>query len=121
MSKERPTVLIVDDEPEFVELLSAYLQGDYEVRTAYGGSEALDVADDDIDVISLDRRMPDLSGDAVVTKLREAGWSGPILMVSALEQRDLDLQGWDGYLEKPVLRDEYRDELVRLLDSEEQR
>ena len=120
MSKDRPTVLIVDDEREFVDLLSAYLRCDYEVRTAYGGAEALDLAEDDIDLISLDRRMPDLSGDAVIINLRDAGWSGPILMVSAVEQRDPDLRGWDGYLEKPVLRDEYR-AVERLLESEQPR
>jgi len=115
MTEERPSILIVDDEPEFVELLSAYLAGDYQVTTAYGGEAALEHADTTIDVISLDRRMPDLSGDEVVTRLRKDGWPGGILMVSAVERRDPDLAGWDDYLEKPVFRDEYRSAIDGLL------
>ncbi|MDX1748088.1 MAG: response regulator, partial [Halobacteriales archaeon] len=61
--EDRPVVLIVDDEPEIVDLYNRRLKGTYAVRTAYGGTEALEEADESVDIVLLDRRMPDLSGD----------------------------------------------------------
>lgn len=117
MAEDPPTVLIVDDEPAFVDLLAAYLEEDYTVRTAADGMEALDLIDDSIDLVSLDRRMPDLSGDEVVRRVRDNGWTGKILMVSAVERQDSELTGWDDYLEKPLLKDTYRAAIDRLLDG----
>lgn len=117
MPADRPTVLIVDDQPNFLDLLVAYLEDDYSIRTATGGTEALDLIDDSIDLLSLDRRMPDLAGDEVVKRVRSRGWSGKILMVSAVEPREPALAGWDDYLEKPLLKAEYRSAIDRLLDS----
>jgi CheY-like chemotaxis protein len=39
---------------------------EYEVRTATGGPEALDLVDEEVDVALLDRRMPRMSGDELL-------------------------------------------------------
>jgi hypothetical protein len=54
--------LVVDDEPEVTDAHAPRLRQQYnEVRTSYGGAEALAEIDETIDVVLLDRRMP-LSG-----------------------------------------------------------
>ena len=60
------TVLVVDDEPSLAELYSMQHAEEYEVRTATGGPEALDLVDEEVDVALLDRRMPRMSGDELL-------------------------------------------------------
>lgn len=116
MSAEGPRVLIVDDEPGLVTLLSDFLGDEFSVSTATNGREALDQIDDSIDLVCLDRRMPKLSGDEVVRRIRQEDWSCKVLMVTSIGADDSDLGGWDGYLEKPVTMAEFRTAIDRLLD-----
>ena len=47
MSGSEPaTVLVVDDEPDVADAYAAQLETDFEVMTAYGGQEALDILDE---------------------------------------------------------------------------
>ncbi|PSQ08711.1 DNA-binding protein [Halobacteriales archaeon QS_5_70_15] len=114
---ERPIVAVVDDEPELADLFAAWLEGSYEVRTAYGGSAALEAIDDDVDVALVDRLMPDTPGDEVVAALTERGWTGAVAMVTAVEP-DFDILelGFDDYLVKPVYRDALETTIARLLE-----
>ena len=101
------TVLIADDEPEVTDAYALRLRQKYEdVRTAYGGEEALDVTDDDIDVVLLDRRMP-FSGDKVLREIRERGYDCRVIMVTAANP-DFDIvdMPFDDYLCKPIDRDD---------------
>ena len=82
---ELPLVLVVEDEPDLADLYATWLKIDYSVRTAYGGEEAVEQLDDEIDVVLLDRRMPGLSGDEVLTKIRERGIDCYVSMVTAVE------------------------------------
>jgi DNA-binding response OmpR family regulator len=113
----RATVTVVDDEPGLADLFAAWLEGTYEVRTAYGGRQALDVVDDGVDVVLVDRLMPDASGDEVVTALTDRGWDGGIAMVTAVEP-DFDVVelGLDDYLVKPVHREMLESTVERLLE-----
>ena len=114
---DRPVVTVVDDEPELADLFAAWLEEQYEVRTAYGGPEALEVIDDDVDVALVDRLMPGTSGDEVVAALTERGWDGSVAMVTAVEP-DFDIvdMGFDDYLVKPVYRDVLEATIERLLE-----
>ena len=56
------TVLVVDDNRELAEAYAATLREQYDTRTACSGREALDVVDETVDVVLLDRRMPSVSG-----------------------------------------------------------
>lgn len=105
-SAEQPVVLVVEDEPDLADLYAAWLGGEYDVRTAYGGQEALEELDDDVDVILLDRRMPGLSGDEVLDEVRDRGIDARVAMVTAVEP-DFDIveMGFDDYLVKPVTRE----------------
>ena len=100
---DRATVLVVDDEPAIVDGQAARLESTYRVRRAYGGREALVELDGTVDVALLDRRMPDLSGDEVLSRLREAGHDCRVAMLTGVEPAfDIAEMGFDDYLRKPV-------------------
>jgi len=116
MSEGTPTVLVVDDETEITALYGEWLSDAYDVRQAYNGEEALDEVDETVDVVLLDRRMPDLSGDEVLTAIRERGLDCRVAMVTAVDP-DFDILelGFDDYLVKPVSRDDLNEVVERLL------
>lgn len=104
------TVLVVDDEDMIRDLYATWLAGDHEVREAADGAAALDALDPDVDVVLLDRRMPDLPGDQVLERIRADGFDIPVAMVTAIDP-DFDIfeMGFDDYIVKPVSSDELRD------------
>ena len=111
MSEDRSTVLVVEDEPDLADLYAEWLKDEYDVRTAYGGEAALEV-----DIVLLDRRMPDLSGDEVLDVIRERGIECRVSMVTAVEP-DFDIveMGFDDYLVKPVSREALKETVSNLL------
>ena len=109
-------VLVVDDEAEVAEVFAIWLEDDYETKVATSGREALDAIEDgDVDVVLLDRRMPDLSGDETLARMRERGFDGPVAMVTAVDP-DFDIvdMEFDDYLVKPVSREELQETVERL-------
>ena len=117
---ESATVLVVEDERALIELYVRWLDDDYEVRTAEGGEEALEELDDDVDVVLLDRLMPGMSGDEVLSELRERVPDCKVAMVTAVEPDfDVITMGFDDYLTKPVEREELRKTIRRLLARSE--
>jgi len=110
------TILIVDDESAVTDVYAAHLQDEYDVRTAYDGSEAVEQLDEEIDAVLLDRRMPGMSGDEVLEHIREEGYDCRVAMVTAVDP-DFDIldMGFDDYVVKPVSRDDLYDTVDRLL------
>jgi DNA-binding response OmpR family regulator len=106
-SEAEPTLLVVDDEKEVADVYALKLEREYTVRTAYGGEEALEKVDDDVDVVLLDRRMPDLSGDEVLEAIRDRGLDCRVIMITAVDP-DFDIidMDFDDYLCKPVESDD---------------
>lgn len=104
------TVLIVDDNPQNVELLQAFLEAlPVKLITASDGIEALDkVAEHKPDLILLDIMMPRMSGFQVCRKLKSDPKTRDIqvLMVTALnELGDIEQAsecGTDDFVSKPV-------------------
>lgn len=116
MSDETPTVLVVEDERDLAELYTMWLADSYSVRTAADGHEALDKLDDGVSVVLLDRRMHDLSGEAVLESIRERGLDCRVTMVTAVEPgaEIVDME-FDDYLVKPVSKDELNRTVSNLL------
>ncbi|HKJ58947.1 MAG TPA: response regulator [Halobacteriales archaeon] len=108
-------VLVVDDEEEVAEVFSLWLRDEYETRVATGGEAALE-AIDGVDLVLLDRRMPDLSGDETLARMRERGYDGPVAMVTAVDP-DFDIveMAFDDYLVKPISKEELQETVERLL------
>lgn len=106
-AKEATTVLVVDDETAVADAYTAQLQREYDVRTAYGGEEALDAVDDTVDVVLLDRRMPMKSGDEVLDEIRARGVDCRVIMVTAVDPGfDIVEMPFEDYLQKPVDRED---------------
>ncbi|WP_081882250.1 PAS domain S-box protein [Cryobacterium sp. MLB-32] len=86
-ARKTHTVLIVDDDPGAVELMSAYLPAsEYAVVRAYGGAEGITLAQQvRPDLILLDLMMPDLGGRDVIRTLRQdpVTASIPIVVITA--------------------------------------
>ncbi|WP_254839654.1 HalX domain-containing protein [Natronomonas marina] len=116
MSGDEPTVLVVDDERDLADLYAAWLAEEYDVRTAYGGEEAIEGMDESVDVALVDRLMPEVSGGEVVEHIRGEGYDCGISMVTAVEP-DFDIieMGFDEYIVKPVRRENLYDVVETLL------
>jgi two-component system KDP operon response regulator KdpE len=103
---EKKHILIVDDDPAILRLLSTNLKArGYEVTTAANGEESLEAVQKDfVDLMILDLMMPKVDGVEVCRRIRE--WSDvPIIILSARgDENDkvkcLEL-GADDYLTKP--------------------
>jgi len=105
-----PTVLVVDDNVQNLELIQAYLE-ELNVKTvaAYDGQQAMDcVRQKEPDLILLDVMMPKMSGFEVCKRLKKDPKTSdiPIIMVTALNElgdieRGID-SGTDDFLTKPV-------------------
>ncbi|WP_296805271.1 EAL domain-containing protein [Thiocapsa sp.] len=143
---DKPTILIVDDAPENLGVLSGVLLPEYVVRVANSGARALQVAATLPlpDLVLLDVMMPDLDGYEVIKRLKADPMTReiPVIFVTALnanedEYRGLALGAVD-YIGKPVkpaivlarvrahlelkqARDRLRDENVRLEADVERR
>ena len=113
---ESATILVVDDDEETADVLAKMLQSDHEVIVAYGGEEALELVGPDIDVVLLDRRMPDCKGDEVLEEIRSRGIDCRVVMVTAVEP-DIDIirLDFDDYLVKPVSQETLRETVDRMI------
>jgi class 3 adenylate cyclase len=107
--KDKPVILVVDDQPQNIELLEAYLvpQG-YEIITAVNGEEALEkLSGNKIDLILLDVMMPGMNGYEVCKKIKSDSDNTflPIVMLTALDNRQAKIEGLetgaDDFLNKP--------------------
>jgi DNA-binding response OmpR family regulator len=110
MTGDQASVLVVDDETDIADLYATWLETEHEVQTAYGGQEALNKIDSSIDIVFLDRQMPDYSGDEVLKRIRNRNIDCRVVMVTAVDP-DFDIVSmeFDDYLTKPVMRDDLGD------------
>lgn len=107
---QKPRILVVDDTPDNLYLMSALLEDQYEVATAESGAQALEIACSAAPpaLILLDIMMPEMDGYEVLRRLRQnpATLSIPVIFLTALtsieeEQFGLDLGAVD-YITKPI-------------------
>ena len=105
--KAEARVLVVDDEPNIVDIVSMALRyNDYDVVTANSGREALEVVSTSKpDMIVLDVMMPELDGFEVAKRLGEQRSDIPILFLTARDTTDDKVRGLtiggDDYMPKP--------------------
>lgn len=111
--KSAATILAVDDNDSLRYSLSRSLQGGgYKVVEARNGAEALRLAEQCPDLITLDVHLPDTSGFEVcrILKCNPRTAHIPILHISATfidaEYRVRGLESADGYLTEPISREE---------------
>ncbi|ANF96192.1 response regulator transcription factor [Paenibacillus bovis] len=108
----RPTILIIDDDEKIISMLRRGLAFEgYEVLTASNGAEGLNkMLENDPALMVLDVMMPQVDGFEVCRRVREAGSSVPILMLTAKDEVENRVKGLDAgaddYLVKPFALEE---------------
>src|SRR4029450_3713627 len=102
----RRRVLIVDDEPLILEVLSEHFKNDFDVETAPNGADALGaILRRRPDVVLLDINMPRMNGVEVLRDIKQIDDSIAVIMVTANEQVQVAAEalkaGAFGYVPKP--------------------
>jgi putative two-component system response regulator len=107
---ERPTVLVVDDTPDNLVLMSGLLKDEYRVKVANSGERALKIAisDSPPDLVLLDIMMPEMDGYEVCKRLKSYPTTKriPVIFLTAMaevedETKGLALGAVD-YITKPI-------------------
>ena len=120
-------VLVVDDDPDLVDLIVSVLDEDgrFETRIANNGFEAgMMVKEYRPDLIVLDVMLPDINGKEVCVRVRSDGSleNVRIICISGIVERDkireLKEAGADEFLQKPFETDILLDRMCRLLEVE---
>ena len=111
-SMQNALILVVDDVPETLTLISGMLAGTYRCKVAVNGEKGLAIAESEPqpDLILLDIDMPDMNGYEVCRRLksnpRTAGI--PVIFLTALDSDDDEAKGFAAgvvdYITKPVSR-----------------
>jgi CheY-like chemotaxis protein len=109
-----PKVLVVDDDPKALEILSTLLEGrGFTVERAYGGREAIEIARRELfDLILLDLMMPEVSGFDVVEalKVRPDTAAIPILALTAKRLTNADRAKLNGLVARVMEKTEFKPE-----------
>ncbi|MBK9447763.1 MAG: response regulator, partial [Betaproteobacteria bacterium] len=104
------TILIVDDTPENLAVLSEVLQPPWRVRAANSGRRALQIAEGETppDLILLDVMMPEMDGYEVISQLKRNPRTAeiPVIFVTAMDATEDEERGLDhgavDYITKPL-------------------
>lgn len=121
--RSTPHLLIVDDEPDFLESVAALLESEgFVVSTHCDPRSAVAAVCDGFkpDVVLLDFRMPGLNGAQTLQQMRGCGLKAPAVLVSAMAglAPESAAAGFDGALSKPFATDEIVRLLRRLLSGD---
>lgn len=106
----------MEDESALREAYATWL-GHHDVRTVATGSDALEAVDGTVDLLILDRQLPDLRGTAVVDHLRRRGLDPGLIVLTGVA-RGVDDVGddVDRYLVKPISAEVLREAVRAVLD-----
>lgn len=122
-SKSSLNVLVVDDEPRVLEVVSAYLRCDgHSVSTAASGREGLEkFRRNRFDLVVLDRVMPEMSGDQTARFIKQVNDRIPVIMLTGfgalIEVSGSQPMAVDVVLSKPVTLDALRKTIGKLLHA----
>lgn len=106
------SILIVDDEPNYLIVLSELLQDEgYEVFTAPGGAKGFEMVRElDLDLVISDMQMPEVDGLQLLMKIKEYNEDLPVIMITAYAEVEKAVKamqaGAFSYLAKPFSNDE---------------
>jgi two-component system KDP operon response regulator KdpE len=104
MTQDKPSVLVVDDDRRYCNLLTRFLETDgFQVLRADSGRVGLHVlAERDPEVTLLDLNMPDVDGRTFFRQCRATGYKGAVVIVSAYGAAQAQLElGAQAALEEP--------------------
>ena len=117
----KKNILVVEDNPDNMDLIEAFLEDDYRLSFAVDGQEGLNkTIDEKPDLVLLDISLPKMDGTQVIQEIRKLSdiSATPVIALTAhamLGDREMFLkQGFDEYLSKPIEDD---DILIELIES----
>lgn len=118
----KPAILIIDDEPHFIESLKDALSEDFQVSCAETGRKGLEILKDEaVDIVLLDYRLPDVNGIEVLKEIRNSYPALLVFMISGHGTKNIVLSAWDeradAYLDKPLDIEVLRQKLHRHLGN----
>lgn len=107
---ETTSILVVDDVPENIKVISEVIRSDYQVKAATSGEKALKIcmSPNPPDLVLLDIMMPDMDGLTVCKKLKAhpATQHITVIFISAMDQTDDVVRGLElgavDYITKPI-------------------
>jgi putative two-component system response regulator len=107
---EKATILVVDDTPDNLILMSNLLKGDYQVKIAAGGEKALEIAVSGTppDLVLLDIMMPGMDGYEVCQQLKDnpRTMNIPVIFLTARAEKEDERKGLElgavDYITKPI-------------------
>ncbi len=113
------TILVVEDEADLADLYALWLDDEYAVETAYSGRAALEMLDPSFDIVLLDRRLPDISGDEVLDRVTDIAPGVQVAMISGIAP-DFAILGYgiEDYLVKPITREDLQDLVTEMTTRE---
>jgi two-component system response regulator PilR (NtrC family) len=118
-----PTILIVDDEPNIIEILEIFLLDEgMKVLKCNSGHKALAILNEKkVDLVISDIRMPDLSGVELLREAKQAAPETAFIMITAFASTETAIEalqhGAFDYITKPFRMEELRTVIHRALDT----
>src|SRR6266571_4506941 len=118
-----PRILIIDDDQSLLESYTVLLEDEFQVSTAESGEKGLEVLrHEDVHLILLDVRLPDISGIEVLRRIKALDENADVIMITAVKDvrvavEAIKLGAYD-YLEKPFEIDEILSLLRRTLEHQ---
>ncbi|HSL39867.1 MAG TPA: sigma-54 dependent transcriptional regulator [Desulforhopalus sp.] len=106
------SILVVDDEPNYLVVLSELLKDEgFEVFTAADGESGLQIVENvDLDLVITDMQMPGINGLQLLERVKEKKEELPVIVITAFAEVDKAVQamqaGAFSYLAKPFSNDE---------------
>lgn len=122
-SKEKLTLLVVDDEEDLLQLMQLTLRAEgYGVRVSVNGDNLLDiVSKEPPDLVLLDIKMEGVDGGTICRLLKHNNSTNkiPILLFSANDNITTISKdcGADGFIRKPFEAGELREELNKIFEA----
>ena len=120
MEKPQKKLLIVDDDNDIIDLVSIYLEDEFEIHSALNADDAqVLLKDQSFDLIVVDIFLPRIDGKELIKIIRKDEQRTPILAISGYLQRDVFLSeikeiGADDFMEKPFLLGSFLNTISRL-------
>jgi DNA-binding response OmpR family regulator len=108
--KIRRSILVCDDESDLLLMFQIHLESQYNVLTVVSGKECIDKVNElkkkneMIDLVLLDYKLGDISGENVARKIRETEKNIKILMITAFEL--------DDHIVKNMIQNKYINDII---------
>jgi CheY-like chemotaxis protein len=123
-AKTRPTILVIDDDPNFLDTMRTVLGGEgYNVLASATGPKGLDMmryAGNDISAVLLDFNMPRFNGAETLQFLRKLSPNAKVLAVSGVSSSELPSdfrEGVERFIPKPFSNAELLKTLQEIIDG----